>query len=251
VKSGDLLLIDWGTGFGLFRSKNVRLVTPGIGWCRLRKPVHYKGKVYRFAVFCGEAKDNGKLRPTRLLAAATTEAEARGECERLLKAGRDQEAKGQTLCAALPVTIPDIRDAQLKVLGQVYPATMRALKMLATATNDTERDRLRLVAESTYKAEAFAQTNILPDGEADDATRRLLEKALRRKRRWFDAVGYELALNWIRKGYCRMKRRELAEAIYKATGKRLSPDTASKRAERIGLVTTGDVKPGPRPRVEK
>jgi hypothetical protein len=246
VKPGDVTKLSWSDGFGLGRLLTVRRVTPGVGWKRLPKPIHDKGKVYRFVVVYGEAKDNGKLRPIRLLAFASTEAEARGECERLLQTGREREAKEMKLCEAKPVTAKqglreqDLHGAQWLVLEKTYPRTVKLLRRAAKAATDQERDRLRTEATVAYKAETFRNTGILPDGQAAPDEKRLIASVLRTGARWHDPVNKALAVHFYRDGWCKLKPKQLADEIFKITGRRLSPAAAKKRRLRLRLVSDND-----------
>jgi transposase len=64
-----------------------------------------------------------------------------------------------------------------------------------------------------------------------------------------DPINQELALHWLRRGYNLMTEKELSDAILKATGQRLMPDTLKKRRGRLGLSTKRP--PGPRPNSEQ
>jgi hypothetical protein len=74
-------------------------------------------------------------------------------------------------------------------------------------------------------------------------------KTLHRPKRKLNPVDHSLALHWLRKGYNLLTEKELSRAVYKVTGKRLTPAAIKKRRERLGLTTKRPT--GPRQRTEK
>jgi hypothetical protein len=146
----------------------------------------------------------------------------------------------------------DLYEAQLNAIKDRHPETVRLMLKAYQCTDATKKEETEKEALSTWraevKAEVFVRDGMLLGGIATPADKKRIAAALRRKPRRFDRVDYELALNWIQKGYCDMKRRDLAAAVNDTTGRQLSPDTIAKRAERLGLATTDKVKPGPLPR---
>ncbi len=217
---------------------------------RLDRPEYHKGKPVRYVVNFGVFTKEGRrvhLIHRILLVGAKTDAEAKAAFNQLDAHYKAEWALLRRLLATpSSVAAEDLDAAQWKVLSRAFPGTVRLLMKAKDAVSDRVRADLHRQAVAQYKADAFAVSGILFDGVADAATRRRMRAALRRKPKWFDAVDYELALNWMRERYNAMTSAELAEAIHKVTGKRLASEAVKKRRERLGLVTTRHT--GPRPR---
>lgn len=254
METPQVVKLAWEKGFALGQITSHRTYRDGMHLFRFKKPQSYKGRLFRWVIDYGEFDDSGKLLRLRqrLWLLVKTEAAAQTKFKEVDAAKRAYDDQMRRLCAAQPKTPQqqDVDAAQLKVLAQVWPGSVKLMQRAQHEPDPVKRADLHLHAVVEYKAEAFAMSGLLFDDAADEETRRRLSAALRRKRKDFNAVDYELALNWLQRRYCDMKRTDMADAIHRATGGRLRPDAIAKRAERLGLATTSKVKPGPRPRIE-
>jgi len=74
-------------------------------------------------------------------------------------------------------------------------------------------------------------------------------RVFQKQRKELDPVDHDIVLNWLRRGYNLLTAEELSEAVFKATGKYMTPEAIKKRRERLELTTKRP--PGPRPNSEQ
>jgi len=145
----------------------------------------------------------------------------------------------------------DLYQARLKVLGGFQPRTVQLIQKADTARNPDERLRLERKGIQAYFADlahywndeqikAWQRSNPLGADWISEFSRSRSEP-----KRELDPVNHALVLNWLRGKYNLLTAQELSDAIFRATGKRVSPATIKKRRERLGLTTKRP--PGPRP----
>jgi hypothetical protein len=212
---------------------------------RLNRPECHSGNIVRYVANWGIFTKDGKilhLIHRWLFLKAKTDDEAQAEFKKLDDSYLAEWAERKRLQAT--PSVADLHGAQWKVLARAYPGTVRLLEKVKAAASDRDRADLNKQAVAQWKAEGFALSGILLDGVADAETRKRMGAALRRKRKGFDAVDYELALNWLRKGYDKMRPDQLANAVCRATGRRLTPKTIRRRHERLRLMTSAELQTG-------
>jgi hypothetical protein len=161
--------------------------------------------------------------------------------------GREYERQHQSQrpwlrCAASPPTPQeqDVHEAQWKLTAKRFPQTVKLLEQAAATTRDARRD-LEEQARVAYRVEG---ARLSGDRKSYYG---ILSKAYRGNPKLIRPEDHEMALNWVCKGYNKMKRAELAKAVGAAIGKKL-PLSLYKRAEMLDLTTTSAVRPGPRPK---
>ena len=127
----------------------------------------------------------------------------------------------------------DLVKAMLKVLADCYSQTAKyMLKAMESGSEEYWR-----LANREYIAESFVRTGLLPNGYADEDLRRRIAKAQRRKIRDKNPWDKELALHYYAKHYNTMTPKELSAALTVATKKRITRANASRRRQRLGLVS--------------
>ena len=149
----------------------------------------------------------------------------------------------------------DLYQARLKVLAGMQPKTVALIEEAYAANDPAQRANAEFEAVSAYYAEmahywksdevkAWQRSNpIYPEWINEFA------RVFQKPRKELNAVDHEIVLNWLRRGYNFLTAEELSEAVYKATGKYMTPEAIKKRRERLKLETKRS--PGPRPNSEQ
>ncbi len=206
--------------------------------------------------------DVKRLDVVSLLDPECTEAEARAEFEDQARSFGDPEDVTALLkCIEPDVRVQSYRDAKLKerdliearleVLKRTTPKTVALFFEALQAPDSARREALMEEAVAAYLAENAArwtEEEVKAWQERNPFGCLWMEEfvaCLRKPARALDRVNFELALNWIRRAYDQMTAEQLAEAVFDATGERLSSAAIKKRRERLGLTT--DRPPGPPP----
>jgi hypothetical protein len=176
--------------------------------------------------------------------------------------GKDEEAIGETkgiiqsFAGQKTDETREMYQARLKVLAGMQPKTVALLHKAEAATDDDDRQKIEREAVKAY----FAEVGTYWTNEMIEAWLRSnpvgsewiceFARLINEPERQLDLVNHELALNWIHRGYNMMTENELSDAIFKATGQYVKPNTLKKRrGEHLGLSTKRS--PGPRPNSEQ
>ncbi len=149
----------------------------------------------------------------------------------------------------------DVFQARLKVLAGMQPKAVALMQQADSTKDPRKRKEFEREAVAAFFAElshswtenevkAWQRSNPIGTEWITEFT-----KTLHRPKRKINAVDHSLALDWLRKGYNLLTGEELSSAVYKVTGKRLTPAAIKKRRERLGLTTKRT--PGPRPKSER
>lgn len=145
----------------------------------------------------------------------------------------------------------EVYQARLKVLAGMGPKTVVLVHQADEAKDETERKKLEFETVGAFFAElgiywtedmlkAWLITNFPGSKWLCEFGRMMNSPELH-----LDPINHELALNWLRRGYNLMNESELSDAIFKASGQRIKPNTLKKKRAKLGL--TG--RPfGPRPK---
>jgi hypothetical protein len=149
----------------------------------------------------------------------------------------------------------DLYQARLKVLAGMQPKTVALIEEAYASEDPTQRANAEFEAVSAYYAEMARYWN---SEEVKDWQRnnpiaaewikefaRVFDKPIKE----LDPVDHEIVLNWLHRGYNLLAADELSEAVYKATGKYMTPEAIKKRRDRLDLATKRP--PGPRPNSEQ
>lgn len=253
-------LVSWPGGFALGGYKIAPPYRPKLVVRPLHKPVRHKGKI------CGYCLEWGKLYTqqelfvlckTKLLP-VTTKAEAQKIFKRLdarIKRKDDQLFKSaQTVAPSIPddEVGRSVVAAQMKYLKRFFPKTVKLCTEIKKEMDLAKRvgrplNQERLAAlnrASFYCYELEGKKLIhgnLPSLPADAwGYAQLIADAIKSKAKGEDAIDWELAANWIHKGYCDMSSREYAEAVAKAVNQPCTPrfmQLVIQRRKRLGLKT--------------
>jgi hypothetical protein len=149
----------------------------------------------------------------------------------------------------------DVYQARLKALAGVHPNTTRLLTEALLADDLKVREALEKQAVQAFFADLAQKLteDMVVEWQRSNPldTEWLLEfsRMYQEPAKEFDPINYELALNWIRRGYNLLTEEELSDAILVMTGQRLTPATIKKRRERLGLTTKRSA--GPKPNSEQ
>ena len=259
ISKDDILKVTWDKGFELARITEVQEAKTGIILKRYNPPLQVDGKSFGWGIELWECDLNGK--PKKPMADSFgkwrvlypphfEEAEMREKFQRCSESRADYEARMRELCNPKPpATFEEqlkvakenaAHDAQWKTIAKVYPKTV-ALKAKEAKAPKSKLAVIKEQVLEAYMRETAAATGGIVEPTDDPRKIAALAKALKRKRRRRDPVDDELALNWVTKGYYKMNSKKLAGAIFKLTGKRLSPKTLKQRRLRLGLHTTAPV----------
>lgn len=149
--------------------------------------------------------------------------------------------------------LEDLYKARLKVLAPISPRTVEIFSQSINVSDPAERDRLQREAVQAYFADTvktWSNENFKDWQKSNPLDKKWVPEtanSMKTPVTVLDPVDFELALNWIKRGYNDMKPDELAEIIYQVTGKRLTPVAIRKRHYRkLGLMTNR--KPGAKPK---
>ncbi len=134
----------------------------------------------------------------------------------------------------------------------MHPKTVDLLRKAEEAKDGSSRGKLEREAVQAYFAEMahfWTEDQVLLWQRSNPVgTEWMCEfaRVLSEPKPTLDPVNYELALNWIRRGYNSLTAAELADALRQVTKEKLRPATVKKRRERLGLTTKRP--PGPPPK---
>jgi hypothetical protein len=226
-----------------------------------------------------ERYDDGREQPTlwELISPDATEAEARRAVQGMIKfckmSKQELEAIGECFerkdedIAYVKNRFPDeqpsprsleaydVFQARLKVLAGMQPKTVALMQQADSTKDPRKRKKYEREAVAAFFAElshswtekevkAWQRSNPVGTEWITEFT-----TTLQKPKRKINPVDHSLALDWLRKGYNLLTEKELSRAVYKVTGKRLTPAAIKKRRERLGLTTKRPT--GPRQRTEK
>lgn len=253
-------LVSWPGGFALGRYKIEGPSRPVLTLKRLHEPVLHKGKICGYCLDWWKEYTRQQLfvfRKTKFLP-VTTEAEAQKIFKRLndrIKRKEDQLFKSaQTVAPSIPddEVGRSVVAAQMKYLKRLFPKTVKLCTEIKKEMDLAKRvgrplNQERLAAlnrASFYCYELEGKKLIhgnLPSLPADAwGYAQLIADAIKSKAKGEDAIDWELAANWIHKGYCDMSSREYAEAVAKAVNQPCTPrfmQLVIQRRKRLGLKT--------------
>jgi hypothetical protein len=141
--------------------------------------------------------------------------------------------------------------ARLKVLAKWFPVTVRVLRQIDTALAGANKigikadavkldalQRQAVAAWTVEKEKLMGAKNTSLSLDRDLAP--ILGDAIRRSAKGADALDYELAANWILKGYNAKTAQQVAREAAKATGDKFTTSLVAlvtKRRQRLGLRT--------------
>jgi hypothetical protein len=147
----------------------------------------------------------------------------------------------------------ELYQARLKALAGMGPQTVGLIIQAEAAKDDTKRKKLEFEALGAYFAElgiywtedmlkAWLRTNF-------PGSKWLCEfgKMMNSPELHLDPINHELALNWLRRGYNFMTDKERSDAIFKATGQHVKPNTLKRKRTELGLQTKRPFGPDPKP----
>ena len=135
----------------------------------------------------------------------------------------------------------EMYQARLKAMAGMQPKTVSLMQQAEEAKDETERQKLEGDAVHAYFAELapyWVEEMVMAWQRNNPVRSKFLcefGKVIAAPERELDPINYELALNWIRRGYNLMTENELSEAIFKATGVRVKPNTLKKKRANLGL----------------
>jgi hypothetical protein len=149
----------------------------------------------------------------------------------------------------------ELYQARLKVLAGMQPKTVELLKQAGAAKDPQQREKLKREVVSAYFAEvaqSWTAEQLLEWQRGNPVGAEWMcefARVLNEPERELDPVNHELVLNWLHRGYNLMTEKELSDAILKATGQYVKPNTLKKkRSKQLGLTARP---PGPRPKSEQ
>ena len=137
----------------------------------------------------------------------------------------------------------EMYQARLKAMAGMQPKTVALMQQAKEAKDEAGRQKREREAVHAFFAELapyWTEDMVMgwqrnnPVGSAF-----LCEfgRVMEAPERELDLINHELALNWLRRGYNLMTENELSEAIFKATGQRVKPNTLKKKRAKLGLGT--------------
>ena len=127
-----------------------------------------------------------------------------------------------------------------------YPNLYNALDGLSRAKDETEKKKWAEKARRELIVDLKKNTGVQLDAEGatellkdPDFIRKLNEvnDEINEKRRKQQQVNWTLVLGWIKKGYFKMNKQELAAAIKRDTGYNIKEETIARHARKLGLET--------------
>ena len=191
------------------------------------------------------------------LAMTKQELEELGECFEVPEDDRDYIPERFPLICPDPKETEtyDLYQARLKVLAGMHPKTVALIAQADDAGDVAHRIDFEFEAVSAYYAETahYWKSDEVKAWQRNNpiATEWIKEfaRVFQKPRKELDAVDHEIVLNWIRGGYNLLTAEELSEAVYKASGKYMTPEAIKKRRERLKLTTKRT--PGPRSNSEQ
>ena len=146
----------------------------------------------------------------------------------------------------------EARGARFKVLKTVCPRTAELTEEAECSVDPETRRRLEAESLEAFFAENApgwpawifkAWQHLNPIGLEWMKWLYVWSSKQRRRPKEVNEVDYELAFNWMWKGYYSLTAEELAQEVFKQTKQLLSPEAIKKRRERLGLTTQRP--PGP------
>ena len=135
------------------------------------------------------------------------------------------------------------RDVATKKLRKEYPSLFNAMDGLNRAKNKPDKKKWAEKARQGFIVDLKKNTGIQLDAEGatellkDPDFIRKLNDEINEKRRKQQQVNWTLVLGWIKKGYFKMNKQELAAAIKRDTGYNIKEETIARHARKLDLET--------------
>jgi hypothetical protein len=145
----------------------------------------------------------------------------------------------------------DLYQARLKALAGLHPKTVDLMTRAEATEDPGERRKIERAAVEMFFVELahfwtedevrawLLKNPIGKEGMCEFA------RVFQEVEKQIDPIKHELVLNWLRRKYNLLTEEELSDAIYKATGQRLTPGAIKKKRERLAL--TSKRPHGPKP----
>ena len=127
-------------------------------------------------------------------------------------------------------------------MAGMQPKTVALIQQADEAKDDTERQKREREAVHAFFAESapyWTEDMVMAWQRNNPVGSKFLcefGRVMEAPERELDPINYELALNWLRRGYNLMTENELSEAIFKATGQHVKPNTLKKKRAKSSAV---------------
>jgi hypothetical protein len=138
---------------------------------------------------------------------------------------------------SLSVDQEDAEKAKWQAVKDLHAHTVRPLEQAERdGLAESERVALLKKAACEFGVDVYARARLMLY-PVDEMTPKQRKSLARRCCHIKDPVNREIALNYLKKGYNQLYPKQLAEQVFKVTGKKLSPANAKKKRSRLGLVS--------------